>query len=51
MENKITFLVKIGKSTFEFASGAECYIFHTGIYNDILENYNMDVLLDYVQRV
>ena len=36
---------------YAFEYGSEAYIFHTGIYNDIDQEYGIESLLEYVELV
>lgn len=51
MDVKLEFNAKINDKVYTFRSGAEVYIFHTGIYKDMLGKYNIDTLLKYVDVV
>lgn len=50
-EKELNFTVTYGKHTFTFHQGAEVYIFHTGIYNDIDKKYGIKGLREYVAFV
>lgn len=39
------------KEQYEFNSGAEAYIFHTGMYHDMLNKYGIQEMLKYVSYV
>ena len=51
MEKELKFTVTYGKHTFTFRQGAEVYIFHTGIYNDIPKKYGIKGLREYTAFV
>lgn len=43
--------IKYRNKTYRFETGAEAYIFHTGIYNDIDRKYGVKALIEYVELV
>ena len=51
MEKQLNFIITYGKDTFSFTQGSKAYIFHTGVYNDIVKKYGIRGLLEYVDFV
>ena len=51
MQKELKFTVSYGKHAFEYQYGAQVYIFHTGIYNNIDKKYGLKGLCTYVSFV
>lgn len=51
MYDKIQVVVTLNGEAHQFNSGAEAYIFHSGIYNDMLEKYDTLTLRKYVDII
>ncbi len=51
MTEDVQIIIRYKDWVYNFTSGAEAYIFHTGILNGVDKKHNIDELLNYVSYV